>query len=70
MRFTIVITGVTKGLGRALAEQYIHLNHTVIGCGRNIETITEMKSGVSRAKRAPPIFYLIRTFIHFHYANF
>ena len=44
MRFTIVITGVTKGLGRALAEQYIHLNHTVIGCGRNIETITEMKT--------------------------
>ena len=44
MRFTIVITGVTKGLGRALAEQYIHLNHTVIGCGRNIETITEITS--------------------------
>ena len=44
MRFTIVITGVTKGLGRALAEQYIHLNHTVIGCGRNTETITEMKT--------------------------
>ena len=44
MGFTIVITGVTKGLGRALAEQYIHLNHTVIGCGRNIETITEMKT--------------------------
>ena len=44
MRFTIVITGVTKGLGRALAEQYIHLNHTVIGCGRNIETITEMNT--------------------------
>ena len=44
MRFTIVITGVTKGLGRALAEQYIHLDHTVIGCGRNIETITEMKT--------------------------
>tara|TARA_B100000131_G_scaffold52552_1_gene47268 strand:+ start:84 stop:764 length:681 start_codon:yes stop_codon:yes gene_type:complete len=44
MGFTIVITGVTKGLGRALAEQYIHLDHTVIGCGRNIETITEMKT--------------------------
>lgn len=30
----IVITGVTRGLGRALAEWYIANGHTVIGCGR------------------------------------
>lgn len=30
----IVITGVTRGLGRALAEWYIANGHTVAGCGR------------------------------------
>lgn len=31
---TIVITGVTRGLGRALAEWYMGQGHTVVGCGR------------------------------------
>ncbi|HTU92298.1 MAG TPA: SDR family oxidoreductase [Gemmataceae bacterium] len=31
----IVLTGVTRGLGRALAEQFIELGHTVLGCGRS-----------------------------------
>lgn len=35
----IVITGVTKGLGRALAEWYIAQGHTVIGCGRSAEIL-------------------------------
>jgi len=38
----ILITGVTKGLGRALAEWYIKQGHTVIGCGRSVE-ILEMR---------------------------
>src|ERR1700742_4512078 len=35
----IVITGVTRGLGRALAEWYIANGHTVVGCGRSAETL-------------------------------
>ncbi|HYC69711.1 MAG TPA: SDR family oxidoreductase [Opitutaceae bacterium] len=35
----IVITGVTRGLGRALAEWYIANGHTVIGCGRSAEVL-------------------------------
>ena len=31
MSSTIVITGVTRGLGRALAEQFSFMGHTVIG---------------------------------------
>lgn len=31
----IVITGVTRGLGRALANRFSDLGHTVLGCGRN-----------------------------------
>tara|TARA_Y100001934_G_C12343599_1_gene771556 strand:+ start:905 stop:1585 length:681 start_codon:yes stop_codon:yes gene_type:complete len=42
MRYTIVITGVTRGLGKALTEQYIQLGHMVIGCGRNVNSIELM----------------------------
>ena len=42
--YTIVITGVTRGLGRALAEQYIKLGHLVIGCGRNVNTIESLSN--------------------------
>lgn len=36
---TIVITGVTRGLGRALAERFIADGHTVIGCGRSAQVL-------------------------------
>ncbi len=39
----IVITGVTKGLGRALAEYYIKAGHTVIGCGRSGDAIFDLR---------------------------
>lgn len=35
----IVITGVTRGLGRSLAEWYIAHGHTVAGCGRSAEIL-------------------------------
>lgn len=35
----ILITGVTRGLGRALGEWYIANGHTVIGCGRSAEVL-------------------------------
>jgi NAD(P)-dependent dehydrogenase (short-subunit alcohol dehydrogenase family) len=35
----IVITGVTRGLGRALAERFIADGHTVIGCGRSAQVL-------------------------------
>jgi NAD(P)-dependent dehydrogenase (short-subunit alcohol dehydrogenase family) len=39
----IVITGVTRGLGRALTEEFIRAGHTVIGCGRSGEAIFELR---------------------------
>ncbi|HXT38609.1 MAG TPA: SDR family oxidoreductase [Candidatus Angelobacter sp.] len=38
----VVITGVTRGLGRAMAEEFIRLGHTVFGCGRSEQTIQEL----------------------------
>jgi NAD(P)-dependent dehydrogenase (short-subunit alcohol dehydrogenase family) len=39
----IVITGVTRGLGRALAEEFMRGGHTVLGCGRGGEGIFELR---------------------------
>ncbi len=39
----ILITGVTRGLGRALADWYIKKGHTVIGCGRSGTEIFELR---------------------------
>ncbi|HEU5079385.1 MAG TPA: SDR family oxidoreductase [Opitutaceae bacterium] len=39
----IVITGVTRGLGRALAEYYIKEGHVVIGCGRSADGILDLR---------------------------
>ncbi|MSU22750.1 MAG: SDR family oxidoreductase [Opitutus sp.] len=39
----IVITGVTRGLGRALVGEFIKAGHTVIGCGRGGEAIFDLR---------------------------
>ncbi len=35
----VAITGMTRGLGRALAEGLARAGHTVVGCGRSAEAI-------------------------------
>jgi NAD(P)-dependent dehydrogenase (short-subunit alcohol dehydrogenase family) len=39
----IVITGATRGLGRALAEWAIENGHTVAGCGRSGQAIFDLR---------------------------
>ena len=41
---TIVSTGVTRGLGRALVDRFIEAGHAVIGCGRSAKSIGELQS--------------------------
>src|SRR5690242_7857763 len=38
----VLITGVTRGLGRAMAQTFSALGHTVIGCGRSPGPIEEL----------------------------
>jgi NAD(P)-dependent dehydrogenase (short-subunit alcohol dehydrogenase family) len=40
----ILITGVTRGLGRAMVDEFVRLGHTVLGCGRS-------KDGIERLRR-------------------
>jgi NAD(P)-dependent dehydrogenase (short-subunit alcohol dehydrogenase family) len=44
----IVITGVSRGLGRAMVERFIAEGHTICGCARNSTAIDEF------ARRWPP----------------
>ncbi len=39
----IVITGATRGLGRALVEEFIRGGHTVLGCGRGGEAVFDLR---------------------------
>jgi NAD(P)-dependent dehydrogenase (short-subunit alcohol dehydrogenase family) len=38
-RRVIVITGCTRGLGRALVDEFIAAGHTVVGCGRGAQVM-------------------------------
>ena len=40
---TVLITGVTRGLGRAMAEEFNRCGHIVIGCGRSRPEIDALK---------------------------
>lgn len=40
----IVISGVSRGLGRAMSEAFIALGHRVLGCGRSAEAIRELNN--------------------------
>lgn len=39
----VVITGVTRGLGRAMAEEFARQGHTVAGCGRSADDLARVR---------------------------
>ena len=42
----ILITGVTRGLGRAMLDEFVGLGHTVLGCGRSKDGIEQLRRQV------------------------
>lgn len=42
-RKVIVMTGATRGLGRALVHQFAAGGHTVLGCGRSVPHVAELR---------------------------
>jgi NAD(P)-dependent dehydrogenase (short-subunit alcohol dehydrogenase family) len=44
----VVITGVTRGLGRAMAADLGRLGHTVVGCGRSEKEISQLRAELGK----------------------
>ena len=42
----VLITGVTRGLGRAMVDEFARLGHTVFGCGRSESVIDQLRRQV------------------------
>lgn len=40
----VVVTGATRGLGRAMVDRLVELDHTVIGCGRSKSAVKQLCS--------------------------
>jgi len=51
----VLITGVTRGLGRALAEEFSRLGDTVLGCGRSKKGIDLLRQTIG----GPHDFYVV-----------
>ena len=49
----VLITGVTRGLGRAMVDEFARLGHTVLGCSRSGKDIDRLR----RAHGPPHDFY-------------
>jgi NAD(P)-dependent dehydrogenase (short-subunit alcohol dehydrogenase family) len=43
MKKHILVTGVSRGLGLALTEQFIQQGHTVLGCARSATIVTQLR---------------------------
>lgn len=48
---TVLITGVSKGLGRALAVEMAKRGHTVIGCSRSQDKLNSLQSELSSSDK-------------------
>jgi len=48
---TILLSGATRGLGRAMTAEFIRRGHTVFGCGRNTQGIAELQEHYSAPHR-------------------
>ena len=47
----VVITGISRGLGRAMARKFAELGHSVIGCGRSTTEIASLQAELGAAHR-------------------
>lgn len=47
----VVITGATRGLGRAMVDEFARLGHVVIGCGRNARDVAALNAALGAPHR-------------------
>lgn len=54
-RRTVVVTGVTRGLGRSLAEGFAAEGHTVLGCGRAAAALDRLAAELGEPHAFRPV---------------
>lgn len=47
----VVLTGATRGLGRAMTARFLEEGHTVVGCGRSLSGIKDLESTFGKPSR-------------------
>jgi NAD(P)-dependent dehydrogenase (short-subunit alcohol dehydrogenase family) len=47
----VLITGVSRGLGRALALELARRGHAVVGCGRSAEHLRSLEAEITSPSR-------------------
>ncbi|MCG8601735.1 MAG: SDR family NAD(P)-dependent oxidoreductase [Verrucomicrobiales bacterium] len=52
---TTVITGVSRGLGRAMATGFAEHGHRVIGCARSADSLTELQEELGQSHSFSPV---------------
>jgi len=40
---TILMTGATRGCGRAMVDRFVEAGHTIVGCGRSEQRVLELR---------------------------
>jgi NAD(P)-dependent dehydrogenase (short-subunit alcohol dehydrogenase family) len=48
---TVLVTGVSRGLGRALALELARRGHSVVGCGRSAEHVRSLEAEIASPSR-------------------
>ncbi|MBP9900899.1 MAG: SDR family oxidoreductase [Verrucomicrobia subdivision 3 bacterium] len=51
----ILITGVTRGLGRAMVDEFARRDHKIAGCGRSVREIEQLRAAIG----SPHEFYAV-----------
>jgi NAD(P)-dependent dehydrogenase (short-subunit alcohol dehydrogenase family) len=52
---TVLITGGTHGLGRAMVDEFARLGHTVLGCGRSEKEISALRRNYGKPHDFSPV---------------
>ncbi|CAH9111763.1 unnamed protein product [Cuscuta epithymum] len=51
---TVLITGVSRGLGKALALEMAKRGHTIVGCSRSQDQLNSLQAELASASGSPP----------------